>query len=171
MFRTGRSIAGLLVAALMTLTVLAPAAAGSSDRPFKGFLVGGGDPALDGGCPYGLRTDSWGSGEVTHLGLATMTSSHCTPLTPATEPQPISGVGRFVAANGDILEMTYTGMADPIIPFIEGAPIRAWSHHVITGGTGRFADATGEFDMTVTGVLHFTSPMVLMFELGGTVSY
>ena len=40
----------------------------------------------------------------------------------------------FTAANGDMLTAQFTGQATPIVGF-----------YAITGGTGRFAGATGSF--------------------------
>jgi hypothetical protein len=110
-----RTLAALAVAVLMTLAVLVPAAAGSTDRPFKGGLAGGGTVVPDASCPLGLRTVMWASGRVTHFGLTTMTGTHCTPPIGAAS---FSGVQTFVAANGQA-GATYTATVEPFEP-VEG---------------------------------------------------
>lgn len=167
MYKILRTLAVLAVALLMSLAMLVPAAAGSSDRPFKGVLVGGGTAVPDATCPLGLRTVMWGTGQVTHLGLTEMTASHCTPDWGAPI---VGGVQTFVAANGDKLEVTYTATVEPFVP-AEGAVMTGPGDTVVTGGTGRFADATGEFVVHMRGILHFTSPMELTWSWNDEISY
>jgi hypothetical protein len=168
MLKIARVIAVLAVAAMMTLVAVMPATAAESvDRPFKGVVVGGGAVVPDASCPLGLRTVMWASGEVTHLGLTSMTGSHCTP---AFGPGSFTGVQTFVAANGDKLETTYTATVEPFEP-VEGAIMTGPGDTVITGGTGRFADASGEFVVTMRGILHFTAPMELTFAWDDEIAY
>ncbi len=145
--------------------VWAGAATATSERPFKGTIVGGGYAIDDPTCPLGKLTVSGGTGTASHLGLMTMASLHCTTLGPIE-----GGVGNLVAANGDRIEFTYNGMVDPT-EFAEGARISGGAYHTITGGTGRFANATGQFHMTFIGTLHFTSPMTITWTFDGTISY
>ena len=162
------TIAALAVAVLMTATLVVPAAtAGSTDRPFKGVLAGGGDIVPDVTCPIGLRTVVWGSGEVSHLGLTSMSASHCTPAWGAPI---VGGVQTFVAANGDTLELTYTATVEPFEP-VEGAVMIGPGDTIVTGGTGRFAGASGEFVAMMHGILHFTAPMELTWFLDGEIEY
>jgi len=55
---------------------------------------------------------------------------------------PVKGVGSFTltAANGDTLFGTSTGLG-----YVEEGFAYIQETHTITGGTGRFADATGTF--------------------------
>lgn len=169
-----RMLRVVLVAFAVVVASLASAGpvTATSERPFKGTIVGGGGVVSDLSCPIGLRTLSDGSGNASHLGLMTMDSSHCTPNPPAGNPPgPIlGGVGQFVAANGDMIEFTYHGTLRPLEP-VEGATISGTSHHTITGGTGRFANAAGEFEMSFRGTLHFTSPMTITWWFEGTIEY
>lgn len=168
MYRITRAIVVLAVAGLMVLATAVPAASvGSADRPLTGWIVGGGTAIPDAGCPVGLRTVMWGTGHLTHLGLTTMTGSHCTPAWGA---DIVGGVQTFVAANGDRLEMTYTATVEPFEP-VEGAVMKGPGDTVITGGTGRFAGATGEFIAYLRGILHFTQPMELTWAINGEVGY
>lgn len=163
MYRIVRCIAVLAVAGLIVVAATIPAAAaGSTTRPFIGSLVGGAVQVADASCPFGVRTEVWGSGQVTHLGLTSMTASHCTQFFGAPE----TGTQTFVAANGDRLELSYVLTGDPFEP-VEGAILTGHGQTVVTGGTGRFAHASGEFVVSYRGILHFTAPFELWFSWDG----
>jgi hypothetical protein len=162
-------VAALLVALTAFAVTAAAADTGGTDRPFTGTLVGSATVAPDANCPIGLRTVSEGSGTGSHLGLVAMTSSHCTPV--ANEIGP--GQMTLVAANGDEVHMTYSGTcsAPPFPPV--GEPITCNTENVVVGGTGRFANATGEAHVTAlvtwTG---FGAPLLpATWTWDGTISY
>jgi hypothetical protein len=168
MQRIVRLIVAMAVAGLLALTALVPSvAADSTSRPFKGSSAGVADVAPDATCATGLRTIVTHAGVATHVGLLSMTGSHCSPDWGA----PLLG-GEFtlVAANGDTIVGTYTGTIEPFEP-AEGAIMVGEIDNVITGGTGRFAGATGGFVIAMRGVLHFTSPMTVTQTWDGTISY
>ncbi|NJD28593.1 MAG: hypothetical protein FIA92_09885 [Chloroflexi bacterium] len=168
MYRLLRCIVVLTVAGLMVVAATVPAAAAqSTTRPFSGSLVGGAAQVPDAGCPFGVRTEVWGIGQVTHLGRTSMTASHCTQFLGAPE----TGVQTFVAANGDRLEMSYVLTSDPYVP-VEGAVLTLHGQTVVTGGTGRFAQASGEFIVNSRAILHFTAPIELWLSWHGQeISY
>lgn len=60
------------------------------------------------------------------------------------------GFGTYVAANGDYIEVEYSGSAvyNPVGPVLDG-----WGSAEIVGGTGRFEAAFGEIDFTFTTFL------------------
>jgi len=79
-------------------------------------------------------------GEATHLGQFTIQAPHRVNL--ATLPAQASGTFILTAANGDTVIATFTGLGTPtsspgVFSIVETA--------TITGGTGRFAGATGSF--------------------------
>jgi hypothetical protein len=161
----------VLLAALMALGVAAAAAdSGGTDRPFTGTLAGSATFPLDPSCPpVGRRTLSEGTGRASHLGLVSMTSSHCTP--PGNELGP--GQMTLVAANGDELHMTYTGTSTgPPFPAVGGA-FPVYTHSAVVGGTGRFSDATGEADFTahVTFAGFGVPVWPITWTWDGTLSY
>lgn len=173
MNRLVHTLAALSIAALVAIAAAVPAAAGTAiERAFSGSVTGIGVVAPDGGCPIGLRTLGWGTGRATHLGLTTMSADHCTPNPPfGPAPGPMEGGSiTFVAANGDIVRGTYTGTVAPLAP-VEGAEIGGQMHVTVTGGTGRFAGATGHVEMTLAGVLHFSSPMTAGWTWEGVLTY
>ena len=124
---------------------------GGSDKalPFRGSLQ-----AVE---TYNLQfttlfVDTSGSGNVTHLGRFTQTSEFEVDLLTFAA----SGSAHFIAANEDSIftDIIYLGTPTPT-----GDPdvICVVGMHTITGGTGRFAGATGSFIEerlvnTVTGV-------------------
>lgn len=79
-------------------------------------------------------------GRGTPLGRFTAEGRHCADLEAGVF---VDGVIVFVAANGDELRGTYSGKFLPELP--DGTQ-RVASTHVYTGGTGRFANATGQAD-------------------------
>lgn len=158
-----------LLAALLAFGVAAAAAdTGGTDRPFTGTLAGLATFQPDPACPIGLRTLVEASGTASHLGRVTMTSSHCTP------PADVITGGQMtiIAANGDELQLTYSGTSGPLPPEVGGI-INAPSHNVIVGGTGRFADASGEADFAVfVTFAGFGVPAwPITFSWDGTLSY
>jgi hypothetical protein len=79
-----------------------------------------------------------GTGVATQLGQFTFSAPHLVNLT----TRMATGSYEFTAANGDLLFADFTGEASPtatpgVVYIVEVA--------TITGGTGRFADASGSF--------------------------
>jgi len=113
---------------------------GARTVPFKAHyaasIVGVG-PGL--GCD--ARLFLAGAGTGTHLGNFTITLGFCGRADGTLD----NGTGTFVAANGDLLYITFHGVSDG------GHPVLHFTSYVtFTGGTGRFAGATGT--ATVNGI-------------------
>ena len=135
-----------MTAVLLTVALAGPAAVGKP-VPFHGSIQG--LEIADVQFPR-LFVDGSGSGRATHLGRFTVTYEVVVDfLTHET-----FGSYLFTAANGDSLATDITGLGTPtenpdVVSVVEV--------HTITGGTGRFAGATGNFIRTyslnlVTGV-------------------
>jgi hypothetical protein len=130
-----RSVASLALAVVAILGLAGPAAAGEQ-VPFKGRLKG--DVTHT---PVDAQTDFVlveAAGRATHLGRFTLDAPHLVNTTTRTA----AGTFEFTAANGDMVYAEFTGQARPtatpgVIAIVETA--------TITGGTGRFANATGSF--------------------------
>ena len=93
-----------------------------------------GDPGTD-------VLDVRGGGQGTHLGQFTFAAPHVVNTTTRTA----IGTFEFTAANGDSISASFPGAATPtatpgVISIVETA--------TITGGTGRFAGATGSFTVS-----------------------
>ena len=115
--------------------------------PFEGSVVAVEKYTVD--SPT-MLVDTSGNGEATLLGQFTVTWQFTVNLETG------AGVGsaHFIAANGDSIDTTSLGQGDPT----ETPDVNlVMETHTITGGTGRFAAATGNFTLerlanTVTGV-------------------
>lgn len=102
-------------------------AKGGSELPFRGTLQA--TETADGNLRHLV-----GTGNATHLGRFTLTSDFI--VDPATVTA--SGTAIWAAANGDEIFTTHTG--EGVVTF----PLLATTEtHTITGGTGRFAGASG----------------------------
>ena len=128
------AVAGLVLA----LAVLGPSAAlgkaGGTDRPVKGTTSGTVTGKL--GSPLGITIDL--SGVATHLGKY---SVHVDAVGVISGGEVlVDGTFTVVAANGDQLTGTTT-FTSPLSQLAEVHTTTAFL--TITGGTGRFADASG----------------------------
>ena len=83
---------------------------------------------------------STGSGNATHLGRFEMTSPHFSHI----DTLAVEGTQIFTAANGDTITASFSGQFVPTAEGLEGT-----LQGVITGGTGRFAAATGTYDFHI----------------------
>jgi hypothetical protein len=114
-------------------------------------------------------SDSDCRGTVSHLGLSRLYTTHIPDLATGALTE---GSFKIVAANGDEIQGTYTGVAvyDAERPDLLAHGTAAF---VITGGTGRFACATGSINATF--LESFDDPSWasagVVWTLDGSVSY
>ena len=129
---------------VLTLTLLVGSfAVAAVERPFSANGKGIAIPILDGNGNL-IGVNPTGSGNATHLGLFTNTGRVI--FTPdASNPNIVhpSGEGVFTAANGDKLNFIVTGGALDVTTGIGTGDFE------FTGGTGRFANATGHTSAVV----------------------
>ena len=109
------------------------------DVPFKGSFEG--VAAITPIGTQGLSVLLKGTGNATHLGRYTVVIPHTVTLNSAGTATAI-GTFTFTAANGDTLTADLNGQAGPtatpgVVSIVETG--------IITGGTGRFAGAGGNF--------------------------
>lgn len=138
----------LRIAALTALLLVgfaAPSSAASA-VPIKGTVMGGGGPDVTApGCEGAIwRFNGYGTGQMSHLGGVEYEFTHCT------YPDLTADLGtfEFIAANGDELVMSYEG-AFEVVGAGEGFTGEgSWT---ATGGTGRFANASGSGSWEVVG--------------------
>jgi hypothetical protein len=129
------SAAGVALAVVVVLRLGGPAAAGEQ-VPFNGSLDG--DVTHT---PVDAQTDAVlveATGTANQLGRFTLDIPHLVNRPTRTA----AGSYEFTAANGDTVYADFTGLAAPtstpgVLYIVEVA--------TITGGTGRFAGATGSF--------------------------
>lgn len=145
------------------------AVAGPTNVPFSARLTTqeqiGPNPAQCQSVPY-LAGLTSGSGQATHLGQVTGTAQDCIAPPAAGYTYTFSnGKLTLIAANGDELRATYAGTLNPTsVP-----PIFAVTGtYQITGGTGRFTNASGSGRLGGTENLQTGQGQLL---LDGTISY
>lgn len=114
-----------------------------------------------------IYSDSEATGTVSHFGLTTLRTTHIPTLT----LQLTQGVFTMVAANGDEIHGTYEGSAayDPDrADVVHGTAI-----FVVSGGTGRFAGATGSITATLLETLDDPTwaSAKATWTLAGTINY
>lgn len=146
-----RALALVATCAVALLGLAAPAGAAQL-RPFSGTVRGTSTfPSVStsvcpAGGPYvgGVQTVSLAQGVATHLGRTTLSAKHCTPTGAIT-----GGKETLTAANGDQIFADYGGpcVFNPATAVVGVTPVVCQTPFVITGGTGRFAHASGHADM------------------------
>lgn len=147
----------LLVAVALLFSLASPVAAGDQ-VPFKGRLAGTASVMpLD---PPFASVVIVATGNATQLGHFTVEIPHS--VNQATR----IGVGSylFTAANGDTLTAAFTGQATLVAPGV----LSVAETGTITGGTGRFASASGSFAIERT---FFVATGVTTGSLEGTISF
>lgn len=133
-----RSNVYLAMATMILTSALAVPAAAQHQVPFKGAMQGQDTAHTPGLFPGTVVVTTSGTGVGTHLGLFSFTQEATVTLAAATE----TGSAHWIAANGDSIDTTFTGSAEPTdTPGV----ISITEIHTITGGTGRFAGAQGSF--------------------------
>jgi hypothetical protein len=133
-----KSVAGLILAVAVVMGVTGGVLA-EEQVPFKGFLDGNYTVTVI--PPIGTFVGS-GAGAATHLGGFTYEFPHTVNFGSV----PPVGVGSytFTAANGDAVFAVFTGQSSPVAPGF----VFVVEECVITGGTGRFANASGSFTVS-----------------------
>ena len=153
-----KTILYLQMTALLLTTALAGPAAAEKQVPFRGSIQA--VETFDVQFPT-LFAHGSGTGRATHLGRFAVTYEFEINIPAATG----TGPAHFVAANGDSLFTEVTGQANPT-----GDPDFSFivETHTITGGTGRFAGATGSF--TVERLISLATG-ITSGSFDGTISY
>jgi hypothetical protein len=128
-----------LVAAFAVSLASVTASAVAAETPFKGTV----NAVETGTVVFPIRTITRkGTGTATYLGRYTQ---HVTAVINVLTMHAI-GSATFTAANGDTLSASDVGQATRIGP----TTLSIVEVYTITGGTGRFADATGSFTLEST---------------------
>ena len=156
--KRNRFAAGLALGVVVVVMGLAGPVAAGEPVPFKGTIEG---DVIRGqvNFPF-VNVLVNGMGKATHLGKFTFEFPHVVHIPTRTA----AGTYHFLASHGAKLTADATGLATPIpgttILFIEETA-------TITGGTGRFAGATGSF---VVQRLYDTAAGTTMGFFKGTIS-
>ncbi len=135
----------LAMTAVLCIAFAAPVTAADPSRPFGGHDRVGDTFTAPTTCPEGAlwRYSGSGTGTFLHLGMASVSVTHCTFVDFA------SGTGTFgpgtialTAANGDELHLVHMGTFSLVV-VPDGLTSVFDMTWVVAGGTGRFAGARG----------------------------
>jgi hypothetical protein len=145
-----------------------------SARPREGTTRGGPGSCADclGTTPF--PATSAGTGRLFHLGKSTYSQEFTiTPTGPTTFS--VAGTQTIVAANGDMLFMTFTGTGELAGVFGVGQTSETTVLLTVTGGTGRFADASGSLTSTIfttiDSIVGATATATQTSRVRGKISY
>ena len=143
-----RILLAILAAAAAVLLTTPPAATAATTTPFKSEITAQASFA-ETPVPGVLTLTGSGVGHASHLGNVTASTTETLDL--VTSPGGVvirDGRMVMVAANGDELHWAYDGVGS--LPDAQGVSTFSGTF-LITGGTGRFADATGGGTLQGTG--------------------
>ena len=141
-------------------------AANQQVRPFEVSIVGNANPVPDPAHPECvlLNTET-GIIHGTHTGVGTWSSFETVDLCSNGDGSgAVEGEFTLTAANGDQIFGTYTTLL-----LVGDGAIAASGTYEITGGTGRFEDATGTGTIDATG--DFGPPFGVIGQMSGGISY
>ncbi|MEO5574950.1 MAG: hypothetical protein ABIR67_02435 [Gaiellaceae bacterium] len=130
---------GLVAALAVSLAIGAASAVAAKTTPFKGKVTTVETSQLV--FPF-LSVNREGTGTATHLGKFTETFRAQVDVRTASA----TGTATFTAANGDTLTASVVGQGTTTGPTTRSIV----EVYTITGGTGRFAGATGTFTLRRT---------------------
>lgn len=126
-----------LIAGALLISLAGPVSAGDQ-VPFKGSLAGTATITPLGGPIVAVEIDA--TGTATHLGKFTLAAPH------TVDQSTLTAVGTYTltAANGDTITADLAGTARMVEP---PNVIAITETATVTGGTGRFAGATGSIQV------------------------
>jgi len=161
----------LCVILATTTFLVAPVALAKSSKPFKATIVISEFIQPIGSSPCFFLGHISGTGNATHMGKISVSSTDCINFADPTNPNPaflaFSSTEPLVitAANGDQVRVTYAGTFT-----IEDGVGTINGGYQIVGGTGRFSKATGK------GVLQGSENIGVVpaqgeIQITGTISY
>jgi hypothetical protein len=155
----------VVIALLMSVTFESHVAAQSSARPFTVTLDGFASPEFQpDGCT--IVNDEHGTGQASHLGAISWQSHEVVNVCSNPEGADVEGEIVITAANGDQVFGTYYTLAH--LDFGAGQ-VRALGSYQITGGTGRFVNASGQGIISAVGSL--APPFGVLGQMSGVIGY
>jgi hypothetical protein len=154
----------IIVAVAFGAMVLSPGTVVAEERPFSAMLSGNAHLSPT-EIPWIVRNDETGVGEATHLGRFTWSSVEFVDFSNFPPQVAVEGTFTMTAANGDLLYGSYStvGMPDEVGNLV------IHGSYQFTGGTGRFAAASGSGDLDAVASLAPGLPFLGMFS--GTIDF
>ena len=157
-----RYIVGILPLLALMVTPALPAA--GQAVPFKGSSHQQAVSATPTEDPTVVFVVTEGEGQLTHLGHFTFVSPHTSGLLDFS----IEGTQNFTAANGDELYADIAGQLEPVVAEDGRVLLVGTVNGTITGGTGRFENATGTYEFHI---VFDTTTAASTGEFGGEISF
>ena len=158
-----RGVMGLVVSTVLLFSC-GQASAGKA-VPFKGVAEEQAISAVPVD-PDHVFVTTVGGGSATHLGAFTFVSPHLSGLSDFS----IDGTQMFTAANGDELDADIVGQLHPEVDASGHVFLVGDVTGTITGGTGRFDNASGSFTFSIvfdTQTFHSTATIDGMIQFAG----
>ena len=153
-----------VISAIIFAVMISPAVSSAAEKPLKASLVTQEQVGFKPDCPSRFGGTTTGKGNSTHLGKVSLTATDC--ITPVENYYTFEGKLTLTAANGDKLTGDYSGSFTPTgtgsTYKLDGAKFQ------ITGGTGRFAQATGNAELTGNQDIQTGKGKI---EANGTIEY
>ena len=151
-----------LIAGVISLSAATPALANSSQRPFRATLTE----------TLSVEGPLSGSGNATHMGKVSDSGSLSVDKSNFPVSLVFSATGTLTAANGDEVFFSYVVTQTDTASPPQGMNYDESGNYTITGGTGRFAGATGSGTISGTCVSSFTSTIGTCNDTWtGTIGY
>jgi hypothetical protein len=134
------SMLGLIFVLLLSASVTTVGSAKAAEVPFHAYYPVWAEMEVVSGCNVQTFTPG-GYSDVMHLGESQL-YGNATVCFPPQSPPVQKGIATLLAANGDELYVYYEG----IVTLDTNNPGHVWGNgwFIFTGGTGRFAGASGE---------------------------
>jgi hypothetical protein len=156
-----------LVSAFILIGATAlPAAADAGQTPFKATFA---EHVAFAPCPFPIFCfTAGGTGQASHMGraLEQRAATFDFSLLRATGCSPSPGTSTLTAANGDQVIMSIVGTVCSTGPSTSTLTFA----YVVTGGTGRFEEATGSGTGTAHGTTTGPSSGIASIEYNGAIS-
>jgi hypothetical protein len=143
---------------------LTPTEAAAEERPFMAMLSGNAHLSPT-DVPWIIRNDETGEGQATHLGLYTWASVEYVDFSNFPAQVAVQASFMMTAADGDLVYGEYTTVG----ALNEAGDLIIHGTFTFTGGTGRFAGATGGGDLFAIAYLAPDLPFIGMFD--GTIDF
>ena len=156
-----------VISAIIFAVMISPAVSFAGEKPLKASFVTQEQVGFKPDCPSRFGGSTTGKGNSTHLGKVSLTGTDC--ITPVENYYTFEGKLTLTAANGDKLTGDYSGLFTPATTASTGSMYNlAEAKFNITGGTGRFAKATGSAELTGNQDIKTGKGKI---EANGTIKY
>lgn len=155
-----------VISAIIFAVMISPAVSFAGEKPLKASFVTQEQVGFKPDCPSRFGGSTTGKGNSTHLGKVSLTGTDC--ITPLENYYTFEGKLTLTAANGDKLTGDYSGLFTPANTGPGSMYNLADAKFNITGGTGRFAKATGSAELTGNQDIQTGKGKI---EANGTIRY